>query len=127
LCDIGRALTSHSNRPTPSWSPTWPSTRARGSCPTHAVPRRLRRARAAHHARTFVGVGLRDPITPPSTVFAAYNAIEAEKEIAVFSYSGHDLPTAHAEDQLADFTRELADEPCSTIRTFVSTHGPLRL
>jgi len=58
-------------------------------------------------ARTFVGVGLRDPITPPSTVFAAYNAIEAEKEIAVFSYSGHDLPTAHAEDQLADFAREL--------------------
>lgn len=58
-------------------------------------------------ARTLVGVGLRDPITPPSTVFAAYNAIEAEKEIAVFAYSGHDLPTAHDENQLADFAREL--------------------
>jgi cephalosporin-C deacetylase len=58
-------------------------------------------------ARTLVGVGLRDPITPPSTVFAAYNAIEAEKEIAVYSYSGHDLPTAHTEDMLADFSREL--------------------
>ncbi|HEV8459266.1 MAG TPA: acetylxylan esterase [Gaiellaceae bacterium] len=53
-------------------------------------------------ARTAIGVGLRDTITPPSTVFAAYNAIEAEKEILVFPYSGHTLPTSHAEWQLAD-------------------------
>jgi cephalosporin-C deacetylase len=56
-------------------------------------------------ARTLIGVGLRDPITPPSTVFAAFNAIDAEKEIEVFPYSGHDLPTSHAERQLADFAR----------------------
>jgi cephalosporin-C deacetylase len=56
-------------------------------------------------ARTAVGVGLRDTITPPSTVFAAYNAIEAEKEIVVFPYTGHHLPTSHAEWQLADVAR----------------------
>jgi cephalosporin-C deacetylase len=36
-------------------------------------------------------------------VFAAYNAITAPKEIAVFPYSGHQLPTRHAQRQLADF------------------------
>jgi cephalosporin-C deacetylase len=45
---------------------------------------------------------LRDTITPPSTVFAAFNAIAASKEIAVYPYSGHSLPTAHVERQLAD-------------------------
>ncbi len=58
-------------------------------------------------ASTLVSVGLRDTITPPSTVFAAYNAITAPKEIAVFPYSGHDVPTAHAERQLSAFAREL--------------------
>jgi cephalosporin-C deacetylase len=58
-------------------------------------------------ARTAVGVGLRDTTTPPSTVFAAYNAIGAEKEIAVFPYSGHALPTAHVEWQLADVARSV--------------------
>jgi cephalosporin-C deacetylase len=58
-------------------------------------------------ATTLVSVGLRDTITPPSTVFAAYNAITAPKEIAVFPYSGHDVPTAHAERQLSEFAREL--------------------
>jgi cephalosporin-C deacetylase len=58
-------------------------------------------------ARTMVAVGLRDTITPPSTVFAAYNAVAAPKEIVVLPYSGHDLPTSHDERQLADFAREL--------------------
>jgi cephalosporin-C deacetylase len=58
-------------------------------------------------ARTLVSVGLRDPITPPSTVFAAYNAIEAPKEIVVLPYSGHDGVTAQVERQLEDFAREL--------------------
>ena len=60
-------------------------------------------------ARTAIGVGLRDAITPPSTVFATYNAIEADKEIVVFPYSGHVLPTSHAEWQLADVARVLGD------------------
>jgi cephalosporin-C deacetylase len=54
-------------------------------------------------ARTRISVGLRDTCTPPSTVFAAYNAIDAPKEIAVFPYSGHQPPTSNAERQLADF------------------------
>ena len=58
-------------------------------------------------AHTLVAVGLRDTITPPSTVFAAYNAIQRSKEIAVYPYSGHELPTSHVQRQLADFTRRL--------------------
>lgn len=58
--------------------------------------------------RTVIGVGLRDTTTPPSTVFAAFNAIEAPKEIVVYPYSGHWLPTGHAEHQLSDFARRLA-------------------
>jgi cephalosporin-C deacetylase len=58
-------------------------------------------------ARTLVSVGLRDTITPPSTVFAAYNAITAPKEIAVYPYSGHQPPTRHAQRQLADFAATL--------------------
>ena len=54
-------------------------------------------------ARTLVSVGLMDDICPPSTVFAAYNAITAEKEIAVFPFTGHDVPRVHAERQLAEF------------------------
>jgi cephalosporin-C deacetylase len=58
-------------------------------------------------AKTLVSVGLRDTITPPSTVFAAYNAITAPKEIAIFPYGGHDVPTAHHQRQLSEFAREL--------------------
>ncbi|NLD47765.1 MAG: acetylxylan esterase [Clostridiaceae bacterium] len=39
---------------------------------------------------TWVSVGLIDDITPPSTVFAAYNHMECSKEIAVFRYFGHE-------------------------------------
>lgn len=51
-------------------------------------------------AATLVSVGLMDPICPPSTVFAAYNEITAEKDIAVHPFSGHDIPRPHAERQL---------------------------
>ena len=47
--------------------------------------------------------GLMDPICPPSGVFAAFNALTAEKEIAVFPFSEHEIPQVHAERQLADF------------------------
>ena len=40
-------------------------------------------------------VGLEDLITPPSTVFAAYNAYAGPKEIRVWPFSGHDA----AEDE----------------------------
>jgi cephalosporin-C deacetylase len=51
-------------------------------------------------ATTLMSVGLMDDICPPSTVFAAYNEITADKEIAVLPYSGHAWPSAHTERQL---------------------------
>jgi cephalosporin-C deacetylase len=59
-------------------------------------------------ARTTVSVGLMDTICPPSTVFAAFNAIGAQKDIAVYPYSGHQLPGHHVERQLEEFAREMA-------------------
>ena len=58
-------------------------------------------------ARCSVSVGLMDAICPPSSVFAGYNAIEAPKEIAVYPYSGHDVPGHHIEHQLEEFAREM--------------------
>jgi cephalosporin-C deacetylase len=57
-------------------------------------------------ARTLVSVGLRDPITPPSTIFAAYNALTSPKELVVLPYSGHEQSTSHIEHQLAKFASE---------------------
>jgi cephalosporin-C deacetylase len=51
-------------------------------------------------AQCLLSVGLMDDICPPSTVFAAYNEITGAKDIAVYPYSGHDVPHAHAELQL---------------------------
>jgi cephalosporin-C deacetylase len=51
-------------------------------------------------AECLLSVGLMDVICPPSTVFAAYNEITAPKDIAVYPYSGHMVPHAHAERQL---------------------------
>ena len=58
-------------------------------------------------ARTTVSVGLMDTICPPSTVFAAYNAIGSPKDVVVYPYSGHDLPGHHVERQLEEFAREM--------------------
>jgi cephalosporin-C deacetylase len=51
-------------------------------------------------AECLLSVGLMDDICPPSTVFAAYNEITSAKDIAVYPYSGHSVPYAHAERQL---------------------------
>jgi cephalosporin-C deacetylase len=56
-------------------------------------------------ATTLVSVGLMDDICPPSTVFAAYNEINADKDIIVYPYSGHNVPHAHAEPQLRHLRR----------------------
>jgi len=59
-------------------------------------------------AATLVSVGLMDDICPPSTVYAAYNEIRAaDKEIAVYPYSGHSWPKAHAERQLRHLRERL--------------------
>jgi cephalosporin-C deacetylase len=41
-------------------------------------------------APALFSVALMDPIVPPSTVFAAYNAYAGEKEIAVYPFNGHE-------------------------------------
>lgn len=47
---------------------------------------------------TLVSIGLQDEITPPSTVFAAYNHITAEKEVKVYKYFGHEyIPAFYTE------------------------------
>jgi cephalosporin-C deacetylase len=44
-------------------------------------------------AEVFMGLGLMDEICPPSTQFAAYNKIKAEKSLAIYPDHGHeDLP-----------------------------------
>ena len=58
-------------------------------------------------ARCLLAVGLMDDICPPSTVFAAYNAITAPKELVVHPYSGHQPPTTHFDRRLADFAGEM--------------------
>jgi cephalosporin-C deacetylase len=47
-------------------------------------------------------VGLEDDITPPSTVFAAYNEYAGPKEIRVWPFSGHEAPEhEHTAERLA--------------------------
>ncbi|MFT3788365.1 MAG: acetylxylan esterase [Tepidisphaeraceae bacterium] len=41
-------------------------------------------------ARTFFGIGLMDAICPPSSQFAAYNKIKAEKQYILYPDFGHE-------------------------------------
>jgi cephalosporin-C deacetylase len=54
-------------------------------------------------ASTTVSVGLMDACCPPSTVFAAYNAITAPKRMIEYHYCDHDLPGHHVERELEEF------------------------
>jgi len=58
-------------------------------------------------APCLLSAGLMDVICPPSTVFAAYNEITAEKDIAVYPFSGHEVPRAHTERQLRHLREKL--------------------
>ncbi len=49
---------------------------------------------------TLVSVGLEDTVCPPSTGFAAFNYINAPKEIRVYPEYGHGGFTAHEEEKL---------------------------
>jgi cephalosporin-C deacetylase len=59
-------------------------------------------------ARCILSVGLMDPVCPPSTVYAAYNAITAPKQLCVFPYGTHEQPWTHRERCLSEFAAELA-------------------
>ncbi|MGH3280791.1 MAG: acetylxylan esterase [Trebonia sp.] len=58
-------------------------------------------------ADCLLSVGLMDPTCPPSTVFAAYNAIGSKKEIAVSRFGTHVVPVEHTERQLAHLREHL--------------------
>lgn len=47
--------------------------------------------------RTVITVGLWDDICPPSSVFAVYNHIQADKQIEVFDFMGHECPAHFVE------------------------------
>jgi cephalosporin-C deacetylase len=59
-------------------------------------------------AKTLMGVGLMDTICPPSTQFAAYNKITAEKDLAIYPDFGHEGLPGHA-DRTFRFMMELAE------------------
>ncbi|MEF2247414.1 acetylxylan esterase [Paenibacillus sp. IITD108] len=42
-----------------------------------------------------VSVGLKDTVCMPETIFAAYNRIEAPKEIHIYPFNGHELTVQH--------------------------------
>ena len=57
-------------------------------------------------SEVFMGVGLMDTICPPSTQFAAYNKITADKSLAIYPDFGHeDLPGLG--DQIFQYMSEL--------------------
>ena len=56
--------------------------------------------------RVMMGVGLMDQICPPSTQFAAYNKITAEKSLALYPDFGHESLPGHADRTFA-FMMEL--------------------
>jgi cephalosporin-C deacetylase len=63
-------------------------------------------------ATTLVSAGLMDDVCPPSTVFAAFNEINApDKDIAVYPFSGHNVPHMHAERQLRHLREHFPAEP----------------
>ncbi|TFE28154.1 acetylxylan esterase [Cohnella luojiensis] len=51
----------------------------------------------AHRIRIpiFVTVGLKDPVTMPETIYAAYNRVESEKTIVPYPFSGHVVTGDH--------------------------------
>ncbi len=48
-------------------------------------------------SKVLIAVGLMDTVCPPSTQFAAYNKIEAQKSLAVYPDFGHETLPGHAD------------------------------
>jgi cephalosporin-C deacetylase len=106
LCDIQRAITLAPSAPYAEI----PEFLAENVALIDAALRTLRYVDCALLARRItatclLSVGLMDIICPPSTVFAAYNEITADKDIVVYPYSGHSVPHAQAECQLRHLRR----------------------
>ncbi|MGO9206615.1 MAG: acetylxylan esterase [Candidatus Limnocylindrales bacterium] len=62
-------------------------------------------------APALFSVGLLDEITPPSTVFAAYNAYGGPREIQVWPYAGHDASDSHQFARQLGFLSECGLQP----------------
>src|SRR5215468_10961520 len=108
LCDIQRAITLAPHAPYTEI----PEFLAENVALVDAALNTLRYIDCALLARritaaSLLSVGLMDVTCPPSTVFAAYNEITAAKDIAVYPYSGHSVPQAHAERQLRHLKEHL--------------------
>ena len=57
---------------------------------------------------TLMGVGLEDSVTPPSTVFAAYNHLNStEKQLEVYPQFVHEMNPFHEEKKLAFVANQL--------------------
>lgn len=61
---------------------------------------------SAHKIRgpILVSVGLKDPICPPETVFAAYNKIQSDKKICIYPFNGHSTGERNIREML-EFAR----------------------
>lgn len=59
--------------------------------------------------KTLIFIGLIDEITPPSTVFGAYNHLKCEKEIQTFRYFGHEYIPGSVEPKLRTLKSILQD------------------
>jgi cephalosporin-C deacetylase len=106
LCDIQRAITLAAHAPYTEI----PEFLAENVALIDSALNTLRYVDCALLARRItatclLSAGLMDDVCPPSTVFAAYNEITADKDIAVYPYSGHSVPSAHAEWQLRHLRR----------------------
>jgi cephalosporin-C deacetylase len=56
--------------------------------------------------QVMMGIGLMDTVCPPSTQFAAYNAIQSEKSLRVFPDFGHESLPGHP-DEVFQFLSDL--------------------
>jgi cephalosporin-C deacetylase len=101
LCDIQRAITL---APAPPYTEI-PEFLAQNTALIPAALDTLRYIDCALLARRItaqclLSTGLMDTVCPPSTVFAAYNEITAGKDIAVYPYTRHAVPSAQLERQI---------------------------
>ena len=60
---------------------------------------------------TVMGVGLQDPICPPTTLFATYNRITAKKSFRVYPKAGHWVPGEHHSHVWSLILNRLSNRP----------------
>ncbi|HMB95365.1 MAG TPA: acetylxylan esterase, partial [Tepidisphaeraceae bacterium] len=98
LCDFRRAIQISPNGPYPeivNFLKHFPhlyetAIRTLSYCDNLNLAPRIR-------CRTVISNGLWDDICPPSTIFAAYNHITAEKQMEVYPFHKHEVPYEHNE------------------------------